>query len=120
MDAREKSNRLIGLLGTAQKALVECMDFISDDTFNLIFQLISKKEELAKIESILKDQEKGLIVIPVETPFEECEKIIILKTLEACSGNKTKAADVLKIGRKTIHRKLYDYGLTSSEEIINE
>ena len=31
MDAREKSNRLIGLLGTAQKALVECMDFISDD-----------------------------------------------------------------------------------------
>ena len=40
--------------------------------------MILKKEELAKIESILKDQEISLVVIPVETPFEECKKIIIL------------------------------------------
>jgi DNA-binding NtrC family response regulator len=40
--------------------------------------------------------------------MEECEKIIIQETLSFCKGNKTKAADILGIGRKTLFRKLED------------
>jgi DNA-binding protein Fis len=40
--------------------------------------------------------------------MEECEKIIIQETLSFCKGNKTKAADILGIGRKTLLRKLDD------------
>jgi DNA-binding NtrC family response regulator len=38
--------------------------------------------------------------------MEECEKIIIRDTLSHCKGNKTKTADMLGIGRKTLLRKL--------------
>jgi len=38
--------------------------------------------------------------------MEECEKIIIQETLSHCNGNKSKAADILGIGRKTLLRKI--------------
>ncbi|WP_320130772.1 sigma-54 dependent transcriptional regulator [uncultured Sphaerochaeta sp.] len=41
--------------------------------------------------------------------LEEAEKRLIVSTLSLCGGNKTKASEVLGIGRKTLHRKLQDY-----------
>jgi len=56
----------------------------------------------------LKDEEKT-ISIPVGSTMDEAEKIIIQETLAANGGNKTKTADVLGIGRKTLHRKLEEW-----------
>ncbi len=58
------------------------------------------------------------ISIPYGTSLDEAEKIIILSNLQFNNGNKTKTADVLKIGRKTLHRKLNEYGLSIDEEGI--
>ncbi|WP_178842475.1 sigma-54 dependent transcriptional regulator [uncultured Treponema sp.] len=58
----------------------------------------------------------GGIVVPYGISLEEAEKIVILENLELNGGNKTKTADVLKIGRKTLHRKLNEYGLASDSE----
>ncbi|MFP3089231.1 sigma-54 dependent transcriptional regulator [Treponema sp. TIM-1] len=52
----------------------------------------------------------GWIRIPLGTTLEESEKIIIRDTLTAQKGNKSKAAEVLAIGRKTLHRKLAEWG----------
>ncbi len=41
----------------------------------------------------------------------DAEKQVILFTLENTGGNKTKASEILKIGRKTLHRKLAEYGI---------
>ncbi len=49
------------------------------------------------------------IVIPLGTTMEEAEKTIILETLAYCKGNKSKTADVLNLGRKTVLRKLAEY-----------
>jgi len=46
------------------------------------------------------------IRIPLGTNMEESERIVIQNTLDFFKGNKSKAADVLGIGRKTLHRKL--------------
>lgn len=54
---------------------------------------------------------KNCISIEYGISLEEAEKIIILENLNANSGNKSKTADILKIGRKTLHRKLNDYGV---------
>jgi DNA-binding NtrC family response regulator len=54
--------------------------------------------------------EKGWIRIPLGATMEESEKIIIRDTLSAWSGNKSKAAEVLGVGRKTLHRKLAAFG----------
>jgi DNA-binding NtrC family response regulator len=43
--------------------------------------------------------------------MEECEKTIIRETLSWLNGNKSKTAQTLGIGRKTLLRKLDDYGL---------
>jgi DNA-binding NtrC family response regulator len=48
------------------------------------------------------------IRIPLGTNMEESERVIIQNTLDFFKGNKSKAADVLGIGRKTLHRKLGD------------
>ena len=55
-------------------------------------------------------------MVPYGISLEEAEKIVILENLELNGGNKTKTADVLKIGRKTLHRKLNEYGLASDSE----
>jgi transcriptional regulator with PAS, ATPase and Fis domain len=49
---------------------------------------------------------EGWINIKLGASMEECEKIIIRDTLSHCKGNKTKTADMLGIGRKTLLRKL--------------
>ena len=43
--------------------------------------------------------------------LEETEKEKILAVLEECGGNRTKAAERLGISRRTIYRKLEEYGL---------
>ena len=50
--------------------------------------------------------DEGWIRIPIGTNMEDAEKIIIRETVSAHKGNQSKAADILGIGRKTIHRKL--------------
>jgi DNA-binding NtrC family response regulator len=51
------------------------------------------------------------VKIEVGTPLEDAEKEIIQATLNRENGNKTKTADVLGIGRKTLHRKIQEYGI---------
>lgn len=57
------------------------------------------------------------IIIPAGISMNEAEKIIITENLALNNGNKTKTAEILGIGRKTLHRKLIEYGI-EKEEII--
>jgi two-component system response regulator HydG len=43
-------------------------------------------------------------------PLEEVERRYVLRVMEAVRGNKTLAARVLGLGRKTLYRKLEQYG----------
>jgi len=43
-------------------------------------------------------------------PLEEAERRYVLRVVESVGGNKTLAARVLGIGRKTLYRKLVQYG----------
>ncbi len=54
--------------------------------------------------------ESNVIQVPMGVTMAEAEKIIIQQNLASNQGNKTKTADILGIGRKTLHRKLEEYG----------
>ena len=56
------------------------------------------------------------IIVPAHLTLDEAEKIIILQTLAANKNNKSKTAELLGIGRKTLHRKLEEYGIGISAE----
>ena len=58
---------------------------------------------------IVSTNENESIKIPLGIPMEEAEKIIITENLAYFKGNKSKTADVLQIGRKTLHRKLEEF-----------
>ena len=52
---------------------------------------------------------ENTIEIELGSTMDEAEKKIILSTVAYCKGNKSKAADVLGLGRKTIIRKMQEY-----------
>ncbi|MDR2398484.1 MAG: sigma-54 dependent transcriptional regulator [Spirochaetaceae bacterium] len=56
--------------------------------------------------TLRRKSEEGWIRIPLGTSLEDAEKIIIRDTLTFLQGNKSKTAEMLAIGRKTLHRKL--------------
>lgn len=57
-----------------------------------------------------KSSSENAISIPYGITLEEAEKIIIERNLVANSNNKSKTADILGIGRKTLQRKLSEWG----------
>jgi two-component system response regulator HydG len=46
--------------------------------------------------------------------LDEMERVHILRVLEECGGNQSRAADVLDIDRVTLHHKLKRYGWSRS------
>jgi DNA-binding NtrC family response regulator len=49
--------------------------------------------------------------VPVGSTLEEAEKMLIRETLAAQGGNKSRTAEILGIGRKTLYQKIEEYGI---------
>ncbi|MBP5252004.1 MAG: sigma-54-dependent Fis family transcriptional regulator [Treponema sp.] len=61
--------------------------------------------------SVSKNDGSPSVTIPLGESLEEAEKNYILETLALNRNNKSRTADVLKIGRKTLQRKLSEWGM---------
>ncbi len=51
-----------------------------------------------------------------ELNLQDTERSLIVKALKASGGNRTRAAEQLGISRRTLHRKLNEYGLREEKE----
>jgi DNA-binding NtrC family response regulator len=61
---------------------------------------------------VVRTAEDGqYIKLDIGVTMEQAEREIIRQTLIHLRGNKSRTAEVLGIGRKTLHRKLHDYNL---------
>jgi DNA-binding NtrC family response regulator len=82
--------------------------------------VVMTRGPLIKIEdlppTLRTKNDEGWIRIPLGTSMDESEKIVLRETLANCQGNKSKAADMLGIGRKTLHRKLAEMGEADGDE----
>jgi DNA-binding NtrC family response regulator len=83
------------LRNTIESAVVMCRD-----------KLLGIEDLPAHIASA---EDNSFIRIPIGSTMAEAEREVIRATLRAEKGNKSRAADVLAIGRKTLHRKLEEY-----------
>ncbi|UTY30719.1 sigma-54-dependent transcriptional regulator [Treponema putidum] len=66
--------------------------------------------------SLREKAEPSSIRIPMGVNMAEAEKQIILQTLANQNNNKSKTADILGIGRRTLHRKLDEYAEEIEED----
>lgn len=87
------------------------------------FETVEKSRGLAREEAGIKDQGKELPAEPAKDDFlvsvsdpalEQVEKQVILQVLSRAGGNKNVAANMLKIDRTTLYRKLGRYGCLSA------
>ena len=62
-------------------------------------------------EQIVAENRAGEVSIRLGVTLSEAEKTVIMSTLDFCEGNKTKASEMLGIGRKTLHSKLEEYNV---------
>ena len=59
--------------------------------------------------NILQREDPDYISIPIGSSMVKIEEMAIRATIVHVGGNKTQAAKILQIGRKTLHRKIHDY-----------
>ena len=94
-----------------------------DDLPAAIGNVVVEREALARAERAQAASEGRSTTLALEVPssMDEIERKAIEATLDYTSGDKTKAARLLNIGRKTIYRKLDHYhGQKSSDSAAEE
>jgi transcriptional regulator with GAF, ATPase, and Fis domain len=86
-----------------------------DDLPEAIGNVAAQRETLARAERAQAASEGRSTRLELEVPssMDEIERRAIEATLDYTSGDKTRAARLLNIGRKTIYRKLDQYNGTS-------
>jgi DNA-binding NtrC family response regulator len=70
----------------------------------------------AQIRQVMADGARSTQTWSPGLSLEDAEKQMIIRALESHRGNRTKAAQQLGISRRTLHRKLNEYGLRESAE----
>ena len=58
-----------------------------------------------------KTNNGDVVKVEVGTSLKETEKLLIQRTLAKTGGNKTKTAEILGIGIRTLYRKIEEYNL---------
>ncbi len=77
--------------------------------------ILSKGKQITKedLPAKIKNNENLIfkITLPIGISLKEAEKEIIKQTLFHSKNNKSKCAEILKIGRKTLHNKIIEYNI---------
>lgn len=114
---KEDGRKIEGISSQARKALLsydwpgnirELKNSIESSVVLARGNIIQLEDLPAQITSQVAES-KSSITIDLPVTMEEAERKIILSTIEYCAGNKSKASELLEIGRKTLHRKLNEY-----------
>jgi DNA-binding NtrC family response regulator len=73
------------------------------------------EEEVQEVTFVEAAAEAGVVVFRPGMTMEDLEREAIKAALEAVSGNRRKAAEILGIGERTLYRKLARYDLEAAE-----
>lgn len=94
------------------------MNFVENGQIKLIHlpvylsEKINQEEKVESYHNITYDSKTDLSLDEV---IEKTEKEMIIKALEKCGGNISKAADILKITRQRLHYKISKYNIKTGQ-----
>ena len=112
---QENEKSLEGFSNGAKKALLsyEWPGNIRELRNSIESAVVLSRSSMIEVEdlppSVRLSDSSAQLSLDVGITLAEAEKKLIMSTLVMCGGNKTRAAEVLGIGRKTLHRKLQEY-----------
>jgi two-component system response regulator HydG len=75
-------------------------------------EMITPADLPPQIQALSGGKEDQGILFPSGISLQDAEKALILKTLEDTGGNRSRAAEILGINRRTLQIKLKEYGIT--------
>ncbi len=78
---------------------------------NLVLFSTSNIIDLDELPENLMSGQAGDLVVPLGVPLDQVERLVIERTLVACTGNRTRAAEQLGISRRTLLRKIKELSL---------
>ena len=88
------------------QALVVVADDIVVDPLEALAPPLGTSEATSPLHTlVVGDEHSGFATL------EDVERRYILRVVEACHWNKSKAARILGIGRKTLYRRLESFGI---------
>ncbi|MBK8482521.1 MAG: sigma-54-dependent Fis family transcriptional regulator [Proteobacteria bacterium] len=67
-------------------------------------------------DGVAPQREAPRFQLPMGRRLDQVERLYTLRTLELVGGNKSRAATMLGIGKKTLYRRLHQYGVEAGEE----
>ena len=124
--ARERAG--LGLSADAERALLgypwpgnvrELQNCIERAVVLARSDCITREDLPEKVRAYRHEQPAPIAAAPLElVALEEVERRYILRVLDAVHGNKSKAAQVLGLDRKTLYRRLERYAASSSESRV--
>jgi DNA-binding NtrC family response regulator len=98
------------LRNTVERAVILCLDGAPLDAGHLPPGFGSAQAVAAQ------SVDASLVPVRVGSTVDEAERLLILRTLEATGGNKTRAAEILGVSLKTLHNKLKEYNRTPDDQ----
>jgi DNA-binding NtrC family response regulator len=98
------------LRNTVERAVILCVDGMPLDAGHLPAGFGSAQAAAAH------GADASLVPVRVGSTVDEAEKMLIVRTLEATGGNKTRAAEILGVSLKTLHNKLKEYNRSSDDQ----
>ncbi len=63
--------------------------------------------------ALLRNERDTVMALPPDATIRDLEKSAILRTLEECQGNRTRAAESLGISVRTLQRRLHHWGINT-------
>jgi two-component system response regulator AtoC len=121
--ARQSNKKIVGL---ARPAAEKLLAYAWAGNVRELQNCIERAVALTSFDQItiddlpdkIRNYQATSFVLPAENPAEllsmaEVEKRYVLQVMEAVSGNKTLAAQILGFDRRTLYRKLEGYGVSS-------
>ncbi|MGA2534876.1 MAG: sigma-54 dependent transcriptional regulator [Terracidiphilus sp.] len=98
------------LRNTVERAVILCVDGAPLDAGHLPPGFGNSQAAIAQ------STDASLIQVRVGSTVDDAERMLILRTLEATGGNKTRAAEILGVSLKTLHNKLKEYNKSSDDQ----
>ncbi len=74
-------------------------------------EIVAPADLPARIQALSSEKEDSGVRFPSGISLQEVEKALILRTLEDTGGNRSRAAEILGINRRTLQNKLKEYGI---------